>query len=100
MPDRFTGAVRNAYHAAVSRLRGTAAGRTVSGLLGRHLPWLKARLVRRYVVYDRTLQQLPDEDPGLPSSARLPPPPADLGDAERAVFLRLTRRHLQPGARG
>ena len=100
MPDRFAGTVRNACHAAVSRLRGTAAGRAVSGLLGRHLPGIKARMVRRYVVYDRALQQLPDDDPGLPPLARLPSPPADLGDAERAVFLRLTRRHLQPAVRG
>lgn len=100
LPDRLAVAVRTAYHAGISRLRGTAAGRVVSDLLGRHLPGLKARLVRRYVVYDRTLQQFSDDDPDLPQPARLPPPPADLGDAERAVFLRLTRRTLQSAVRG
>ncbi len=100
MSDRLVTAVRTAYHAAVSQLRGTEAGRSLSRLLGRHLPMLKARLVRRYVTYDRSMQRLADEDLASPRPWKLPPVPPGLGGAERAVFIRLSRRYLQSDVRG
>jgi hypothetical protein len=93
LPEPWKRQLRQGFRTGVHVYRSIPIARMIGLRLAALSPGLKARLVHRFIAYERL------SEPGLalpahPSAQGAPlQPPPELSDAERSAFLRLAARH-------
>lgn len=92
LPEPWKRQLRQGFRKGVRAYRAIPIARMIGLRLAALSPGLKARLVHRFMAYERL-----SEGAALPAhisvqGVRLQPPPV-LSDAERSAFLRLAARH-------